>query len=91
MARRAVSFVVDDELIWIVEPPPVPRDAVRPASPGGLAELTAQLDAELQAARQQRFLACALDVFARVMADAAGGLPPLPFIGEPFGGRGGTD
>jgi hypothetical protein len=91
MARRAVTLVVDEELVWVVTPPYIPPGTARPVSAGDLLELTRLLDAELEAARQQCLLARVLDEFARAVAGSAEELPPLPFIGEPFGGQGGTD
>lgn len=90
MTRRS-TLVVDDQLVWVFTPSAVPAGGVMPASGGGLAELARRLDAELDAAQQQRLLARALDDFARAVALAGDDLPPLPFIGEPFGGQGGTD
>jgi hypothetical protein len=91
MACRALTLIVDEELVWVVAQPAVQRTAVRPASRRDLLELTRLLDTELQAARQQLLLARVLDEFARAVAESADQLPPLPFIGEPFGGQGGTD
>lgn len=91
MARPVTSLVVDDELVWIVPLPAVSATAVRPASPQHLAELADLLDAELEAEGQQRFLIQALHHLARAAAASVADLPPLPFIGEPFGGQGGTD
>ena len=91
MARRTATLVVDEDLVWVVDSPAVQPASVRPASPDDLRELARLLDAELDAARQQLLLARVLDDFARAVAESAEQLPPLPFIGEPFGGRGGTD
>ena len=91
MARRDATLVVDEDLVWIVCSPAVQPAAVRPASTDDLRELARLLDAELNAARQQLLLARVLDDFSRAVAESTDQLPPLPFIGEPFGGQGGTD
>ncbi len=90
MTRRS-ALVIDDELVWVLTAPAVPAGLVRPASADGLVDLTRRLDAELDAARRQSLVAQALDDFARAVSRAADDLPPLPYIGEPFGGQGGTD
>ena len=91
MARRDTTLVVDEDLVWIVDSPTVQPATVRPASTDDLRELARLLDAELDAARQQLLLARVLGDFSRAVAESTDQLPPLPFIGEPFGGQGGTD
>ena len=90
MSRPVTSLVVDEELVWIVPLPAVSAAEVRPASPQHALELADLLDCELEAVRQHRFLVQALHHIAGA-TDSAAELPPLPFIGEPFGGEEGTD
>ena len=73
-----------------MRPPQVLAASARPATPDYLLGLAQLLDAEAEAARQQDFLARVLDTFARAVSEAEH-QPPLSLIGEPFGGRGGTD
>ena len=91
MSRPVTSLVVDEDLVWIVPLPGVCVAEVRPASPQHALELADLLDCELEAVQRQRFLAQALHHLACAAAASAGELPPLPFIGEPFGGEEGTD
>ena len=91
MAGRSATVVVDEDLVWIVDSPTVQPATVRPASADDLRALARLLDEELDAARQQLLLARVLNEFSRAVAESAEQLPPLPFIGEPFGGQGGTD
>lgn len=89
--RTRFFLAVDDELCWRLRVPQLVPWQSREASPAALSELGGALDAQLAAAE---LAPLAASIVARVVAGLACDeppLPPLPFIGEPFGGEGGTD
>jgi len=90
------SVHVDDDLVWVVPVPTVPLGAVRAASPGPPVLLSVQLARELAEALGAELEADLadddlIDAAARAVAGHLADLPPLPLIGEPFGGEEGTD
>jgi hypothetical protein len=107
MASTKAIVAVDTELQWVFAAPGVPQGAARTASAEALLELTMSLDGELAEAAAAAGLvadpgspagAAETAVLRRLAASASAadergdrGLPALPFIGEPFGGDGGTD
>ena len=107
MASARQIVAVDTELQWVLAAPGVPHGAARSASPEALLELAANLDGELAEAAAAAGLvadpgspagAAETAVLRRLAVSACAAdergdqdLPALPFIGEPFGGDGGTD
>lgn len=89
--RPRTTVVVDDELVWVIDAPTAPPGTARCSSPSQLAALRDQLDDELEASKRLLFVQRILHNVARAVANELAAAPPLPFIGEPFGGRGGTD
>ena len=97
MPRPSVIVEVDELLHWVLNVPELVAGGARAATADDLAEMSASFDA------LSRALAAPDGQYDRdVVADRVGralraafrdqhGLPDLPFIGEPFGGEGGTD
>jgi hypothetical protein len=95
--RPSVIVEVDEQLQWVLSVPELIVGAARAATPDDVAAMSAFFDALSRALATPD---AALD--GDVLADRVGravraalsdqhGLPDLPFIGEPFGGEGGTD
>lgn len=87
-----VSFVVDADLRWVLNEPVCAAGATRPPTASHLAAFSREFEA-LRAgveakARGQELMAAAV---ASAILEALAEPPELPFIGEPFGGEGGTD
>ena len=91
MPGSSVTIVVDGELSWVVAVPESLPAQAREASPDGLAALAGRLADELEASLAEPFLERVVERMAQAIAESGAELPPLPFIGEPFGGREGTD
>jgi hypothetical protein len=95
--RRPVAAVaVDDELVWVIDVPPLPLGATHASSPAAFVHLCVQFAQDLAVAGGLALeTACAeaelVDAAARAVAGYLDDLPDLPFVGEPFGGEEGTD
>ncbi len=90
MSHARTVVTVDAQLDWVVRVPEQAAGATRAASAEQLRHLAAAMDAAADAARG--VLACGLaGLVAEAVLEALGEPPALPFIGEPFGGEGGTD
>lgn len=91
MPHASITVAVDAQLHWVVRVPEVLVGATRAPSAAQLARLGAELDA-MPATLDEAALA---EAMARAITYAVIELlsapPELPFIGEPFGGTGGTD
>jgi hypothetical protein len=93
MSYPSALFSVDEQLLWVLRVPESLTGAARPATPEAIAGARAGFDALADGLGGK---GCgALDdlaaLAARLALRALADLPDLPFIGEPFGGEGGTD
>ena len=91
MPYASVTVPVDAQLHWVVRVPEVLAGATRPSSTAQLARLAAELDALQFAADAAARADVMVGVITRAVIEHLGEPPELPFIGEPFGGEGGTD
>ena len=91
MPQARITVTVDAQLHWVVRVPEVLAGAARASTAAQLARLSAELDV-MQVTLDD---ASAADIMAAAVTRAVLELlsqpPELPFIGEPFGGDGGTD
>ncbi len=91
MPQARITVTVDAQLHWVVRVPEVLAGAARASTAAQLARLSAELDV-MQVTLDE---ASAADIMAAAVTRAVLELlsqpPELPFIGEPFGGDGGTD
>ena len=91
MPHPSITVAVDAQLHWVVRVPEVPVGATRAPSTAQLGCLCAELDAMAvtpdEAARADIMVAAITRAVMEVLSEP----PELPFIGEPFGGEGGTD
>jgi hypothetical protein len=91
--RPRMIVRVDDELHWVVVVPESVPAATRFASRTAVSEALERLEVVERSLQGD----AAIDVAARAVAaflralPVGPELPELPFIGEPFGGQGGTD
>jgi hypothetical protein len=91
MPHASITVAVDAHLHWVVRAPEVLAGAARASSPAQLASLGAELDA-LQVTPDEAARAdIMVGVITRAVIEFLSEPPELPFIGEPFGGTGGTD
>jgi hypothetical protein len=95
MSRTSAIITVDAQLLWIVPVPEVQAGVARAASREQLAALCGELDA-LQvsspgAGHTFGDAGAWVDAIALAVFESLSEPPDLPFIGEPFGGEGGTD
>ena len=97
MPRQYVFVEVDELLQWVLRVPESITGMTRAATPEDIEELSASFDA-LHRALAEPAPGCDLDALThhvghtvRALLRDARSLPDLPFIGEPFGGQGGTD
>jgi hypothetical protein len=81
MSHASITVTVDAQLHWVLRVPEVLAGATRASSAAQLARSCAELDA----------LPISPTDVARVVIELLSGPPDLPYIGEPFGGDGGTD
>lgn len=91
-----IAVAVDDELLWVTPVRTHLLGAARPSSRGTLVHLGLQMATHLALAQgipleavypDDDLVHAAAEAVAEYLAD----IPPLPFIGEPFGGEEGTD
>ena len=97
MPRPSVFVEVDELLQWVLSVPESLTGVTRAATPDDLAEMSASFDA-LESLLTESGSEYGLDALSdhlehavRALLRDARSLPDLPFIGEPFGGQGGTD
>ena len=91
MPHASITVVVDAQLHWIVRVPEVLAGAARAASASQLARLGAELDALQVTAAEAARADIVLGAITRAVLESLSEPPELPFIGEPFGGEGGSD
>lgn len=91
MPHASITVPVDARLQWVVRVPEALAGAARASSAAQLASLGAELDAMQVAAHEAVRADIMVGVVARVVFELLSEPPPLPFIGEPFGGEDGTD
>jgi hypothetical protein len=93
MPSPTALISVDEQLLWVVRIPECVAGSARSVAPDQVAGTCAEFDAlAASLATGERpalddLAALAAHLALRALAD----LPDLPFIGEPFGGEGGTD
>jgi len=91
MPRTSITVAVDAQLHWVVRAPEVLAGATRAPSAPQIERLGAEFDelrvALNEAARADRMV----EAITRAVIELLTEPPELPFIGEPFGGEGGTD
>lgn len=88
------AFVhVDEQLCWVLRVPECVLGSVRAATPARIAEARAGFDAAAATlgGGEHPSLEDLAALAARLALGALADLPELPFIGEPFGGEGGSD
>jgi hypothetical protein len=91
MTRSRTAVAVDHELLWVVTVPEVAHGVARTSSSEQLASLARQFETLELAAGDPDQLATIVAGAVRSALALLGEPPELPFIGEPFGGTGGTD
>jgi len=91
MTHAGITVAVDAQLHWVVRVPAVLAGATRASSPAQLARLCAELDALQTAAEEAAHAHFMVGAIAGAVIELLSEPPELPFIGEPFGGEGGTD
>ncbi len=91
MSRPSVAVAVDEQLLWIVRVREAPVAATRASSAAQIARLGAEFDASHLAAHEALRADLAVGLIARAVLESLCEPPELPFIGEQFGGEGGTD
>jgi hypothetical protein len=91
MSHASITVAVDAQLQWVIRVLEVPAGAARAPSVAQLARSCAQLDAlpttPEDAARAEIMVGAITLAVLEFLSEP----PDLPFIGEPFGGEGGTD
>jgi hypothetical protein len=91
MPHASITVPVDAQLHWVVRVPEVLAGAARASSAAQLARLGAEFDA-LQVTPDEAARAdIMVGAITRAVLEFLSEPPELPFIGEPFGGEGGTD
>jgi hypothetical protein len=91
MSHASVTVTVDTQLHWVVRVPEVPAGATRASSAAQLARSCAELDALPITPNDVARADIVVETIARAVIELLSEPPDLPFIGEPFGGDGGTD
>jgi hypothetical protein len=91
MPHPSIAVAVDEQLLWIVRVPEVPAGVARASSAEQLARLGAEFEASYLTEHEVLRADIAVGVIARAVLESLCQPPELPFIGEPFGGEGGTD
>jgi len=91
MPQASVTVPVDAQLHWVVRVPEILAGATRASSPAQLARLGAELDALRAAVDEAARADVMVGAITRAVIELLSEPPELPFIGEPFGGEGGTD
>jgi hypothetical protein len=85
------SIAVDEQLNWVLRVPELLPGATLPSSAEHLATLRAAFDSPPFMQSEAVRADVMVGAIARAVVDVLGAPPELPFIGEPFGGEGGTD
>jgi hypothetical protein len=91
MLHPSITVTVDAQLHWVVRVPEVLAGATRPSSSAQLASLGAEFDAMRMTADEAARADITAGAVTRAVIAFLSEPPELPFIGEPFGGEGGTD
>ena len=91
MPHPSITVAVDAQLHWVVRVPEVLAGATRASSAVQLANLGADFDAMQVTPGEAARADLMVGVITRAVIEFLGEPPELPFIGEPFGGEGGTD
>jgi hypothetical protein len=91
MPHASITVAVDAQLHWVVRVPEVLAGAARASSAAQLALLGAEFDAMRAALNEAARDDLVVAAVTRAVIEFLGEPPELPFIGEPFGGEGGTD
>jgi hypothetical protein len=91
MPHLSTTVAVDGQLDWVVRVPEVLAGATRASSPAQLARLGSEFDAMQHAAAEAARTDIAMRAMTRAVIAFLSEPPELPYIGEPFGGEGGTD
>jgi hypothetical protein len=91
MTRSRTAVAVDHELLWVVTIPEVAHGAARASSSEQLASFARQFEALARPVGDDDQIAAIVAGAVRSALTLLGEPPELPFIGEPFGGTGGTD
>ncbi|MCX6373830.1 MAG: hypothetical protein NTX16_12300 [Actinobacteria bacterium] len=91
MTHAGVTVVVDEQLHWVVHVPEVIAGAARASSAAQLARLHAEFDALQTTLEEAATANVMVGAISRAVIELLSEPPELPFIGEPFGGEGGTD
>jgi len=91
MPAASIAVAVDEQLLWVVRLPEVLAGATRASSAEQLARLGAEFDALHFSAYEAMRADIAVGAITRAVIEFLSEPPELPFIGEPFGGEGGTD
>jgi hypothetical protein len=91
MSHASITVTVDAQLHWVLRVPEVLAGATRASSAAQLARSCAELDALPISPTDVARADTVVETIARVVIELLSGPPDLPYIGEPFGGDGGTD
>lgn len=91
MPHPSITVAVDAQLHWVVRVPEVFAGATRASSAAQLASFGAEFDALQATAAEAARAGITVGVIVRTVVAFLNEPPELPFIGEPFGGEGGTD
>ena len=91
MPHASITVPVDAQLHWVVRVPEVLAGATRASSAAQLARLGAEFDAMQVTPDEAARADIMVGAITRAVLEFLSEPPELPFIGEPFGGEGGTD
>jgi len=91
MPHVSITVAVDAQLHWVLRVPELLTGATRASSAAQLACLGAEFEALEVTVDEAARADVMVGAVARVVVELLGEPPELPFIGEPFGGEGGTD
>ena len=91
MPHASITVPVDAQLHGVVRVPEGLAGAARASSAAQLARLGAELDAMQVTPDEAARADIMVGAIARAVLELLSEPPALPFIGEPFGGEGGTD
>ena len=91
MPHTSITVAVDAQLHWVVRVPETLAGATRAPSAAQLANLGAAFEAMQVTAAEAARADIMVGAITRAVIDLLSEPPDLPFIGEPFGGTGGTD
>jgi len=91
MPRACITVTVDAQLRWVVRVPEALAGATRASSAAQLARLGAELETLPVTPDEAVRADILVGAITRAVLESLGEPPELPYIGEPFGGEGGTD